>query len=292
MKAIPLLLLDKLKKRGRSTCFLIKLVSKKDGSVYTFTTLNAALKFNDGEHDVWYLPTNSLEPQNMLWTSNMEVDSTELHGWFDDAVALAAGAGLLGVAEATIYRVCYTALEAGAEIVHHGVVGRMEYSASAQNTRKLQFRGLDHLLKTKKNALYSLTCRNDYGDARCGKEFVWDPGTISEVVDPFYYVKLADIAAAPGAYNFGVVKFTSGDNANVELEVEEWLPDGWARLSFVTPYPMQPGDGVMLREDCDKFASTCIAKSNIINFNGEHLTPVQDQSLMVPGAYIKSDQAL
>lgn len=293
MKQIPALLLNGLKKTGRSTCFLIKLVSKQDGRVFPFTTLDAAIKFNDGVHDLWYLPTNVLKPQNMQWSADMDVDNTELHGWFDDVVAQAAGAGLLGSAEVTIYRIIYTHPEYGAELVNFGIAGRMAYSATSQSTRKIEFKGLDYLLKSKKNPLYSITCRNDFGDERCGKSFTWDPGTITEVSNQYLLVKVGDIAAGPNYYNFGVVRFTSGDNVNVELEVEEWLTGGWARLSFVTPYPMQVGDGVMLRQDCDKFAQTCIAvHSNIINFNGEHLTPVQDQSLMVPGAYIKSTNAL
>lgn len=293
MKDIPILVLDSLKKSGRSTCFLIKIVSVQDGRVYTFTTLDAAIKFNDGEHDVWYMPTNFLTPQNMQWSADMEVDNTELHGWFDAVVQQAVDAGLLGSAEVTIYRLIYTHPEYGAELINFGVVAGMAFSANAQGARKIGFKGLDHLLKTKKNPLYSITCRNDFGDERCGKSFTWDPGTITEVSNQYLLVKVGDIAAAPGFYNFGVVKFTSGDNTDVELEIEEWLTGGWARLSFVTPYPMQVGDGVMFRQDCDKFAQTCITVySNIINFNGEHLTPVQDQSLMVPGAYIKSQNAL
>lgn len=293
MKQIPALLLTGLKKTGRSTCFLVKLVSKQDGRVFPFTTLDAALKFNDGEHDVWYLPTNVMKPQNMQWSADMDVDNTELHGWFDDVVAQAAGAGLLGSAEVTIYRIMYTHPEYGAELVNFGVVGRMEFSATAQNTRKIEFKGLDYLLKSKKNPLYSITCRNDFGDKRCGKPFVWSSGTITEVDNQFMTIKVGGLVAADGYYNFGVVRFADGDNANVELEVEEWLADGWLRLSFVTPYPMVVGVNLDLRQDCDKFAQTCITTyNNIINFNGEHLTPVQDMSLMVPGAYIKSTNAL
>lgn len=293
MKAIPLLLLGRLKKSGRSTCFLVKMVSKQTGQVFPFTTLDAAIKFNDGLHDLWYMPSNTLNPQNMQWTADMDVDNTELQGWFPDTVATAMKAGLLDSAEVTIYRICYTHPEEGAEIVGFGIAGRMEFSAKAQATRKFEFLGLDHLLKTKRNPLYSITCRNDFGDERCGMPLVWDPGTIETISNQFLWVKVADVAGGANHYNFGVVRFTSGDNAGVEMEVERWSADGWMRLSFATPYPMKPGDGVMLRQDCDMFDITCIETyNNIINFNGEHLTPVQDMSLMVPGAYIKTENAL
>lgn len=292
MKQIPALLLNSFKKAGRSTCFLIKVVSLLDGTVYPFTTLDAALKFNDGAHDLWYRPSNSLQPQNMQWTSNMETDNTELHGWFDDTVKQAVDAGLLGSAEVTIYRVNYNHLEYGAELVNFGIVGGIVFSANVAGVRKIGFKGLDHLLKVAKNPVYSLTCRNDFGDARCGMTYTWDAGEIAEVYNQYMVVRVTGIAAAAGFYDFGVVKFTSGDNANVELEIQEWLPGGWARLSFVTPYPMQVGDTLQFRQDCNKFDVQCIAYGNMVNFNGEHLTPVQDQSLTVPGAYIKSNNAL
>lgn len=292
MKTIPALLLNGLKKPGRSTCFLIKIVSEQTGDVFPFTTLDAAIKFNDGEHDLWYVPSNVLQPQNMQWTSDMDVDTTELHGWFDEVVEQAIRAGLLGSAMITISRIIYTKPEYGAELVNFGRVGRAAMSAGTQGTRKIEFRGLDNLLRTKKNALYSITCRNDFGDERCGMPFVWEDAVVTEVSDQYLRFKVSGLVRPDNYFNFGVVQFSDGDNANAELEVEEWTTDGWVRLSFVTPYPVANGVALRLRQDCDKFAVTCIGYGNIVNMNAEHLTPVQDQSLMVPGAYIKSSNAL
>lgn len=293
MKQIPIQLLTSLRKSGRDTCFLIKIVSVISGAVYPFTNLDAAIKFNDGTDDLWYSPLKFMLPQNIQHTSDMDPDNSELHGWFDDAVEQAMNAGLLGSAAVTIYRVNYLHPEYGAEIVNYGIVGRIEFTTNRHAQRKIEFQGLEYLLKNKKNALYSITCRNDFGDERCKRPLVWDAGTIEEVSNQYLLIKVNGITAAPNFYNFGVVKFTSGDNVNAELEIEEWMADGWARLSFVTPYPMKIGDGLQFRQDCDKFAQTCITvHNNIINFNGEHLTPVQDQSLMVPGAYIKTNNAL
>lgn len=292
-KLIPLEMLGCLKKSGRDTCFLIKVKSKTSGQVFPFTTGDFALKFNDGEDDVWYMPTNVLNPQNMQWSITMDPDNTELHGWFDDVVTQAVNAGLFGGAEITIYRINTMRPEAGAELINFGVAGRIEFTSTKSSSHKIEFKGLEHLLKTKRNPLYSITCRNDFGDERCGRPLVWDPGVISEVHNQFLWFNVDDVSGGANYYDFGVVRFTSGDNAGAELEVETWAADGLLRLSFVTPYPVQVGDTVMLRQDCNKFAETCrTVHSNMINFNGEHLTPVQDQSLMVPGAYIKTNNAL
>lgn len=291
---IPIQLVDALAKPGKSTCFLVKIKSKLTDAVYGFTTLDAAIRFNDGKDNILYRAFNVLNPQNIQSSWNItDVDNTELHGWFDDIVAQTVTAGLLGNAEIAIYRVAYNHIEYGAEIVGFGTVGKAEFSASKQGSRKIQFRGLSDALLTKVNPVYSLTCRNEFGDERCGKSFVWEPATISEVYNNLMAFKVTGASRPAEYYNFGVVKFIDGNNANVTMEVETWAADGTVKLSFLTPYPITPTTEVWFRKDCDKFDTTCIdTYNNILNFNGEHLTPVQDQSLMVPGAYIKSNNAL
>lgn len=291
---IPILLLDALAKPGKSTCFLIKVKSKLTDAVYGFTTLDAAIRFNDGKDNILYRAHNVLNPQNIQasWAIG-DVDNTELHGWFDDVIGQVVTAGLLGGAEITIYRVAYNHLSYGAEVVAFGTVGKAEFSASKQGSRKIEFRGLSDALSRKVSPVYSLTCRNEFGDERCGKQFIWEPATISEVYNNLMAFKVTGVSRPAEYYNFGVVKFIDGNNANVQMEVESWEADGTVKLSFLTPYAITPTTEVWFRKDCDKMDTTCIdTYSNIVNFNGEHLTPVQDQSLMVPGAYIKSNNAL
>lgn len=293
MKHIPILLKESYKKTGRDTCFLIKIVSKKNGQVFPFTTLDAALKFDDGDHNVWYMPNQVLQPQNMQATLDMEVDNTELHGWFDDLVAQAINAGLLGAAEVSIYRINYLHPEWGYEVVDYGVVGRIEFTATNESNRIIEFSGLDRFLKTKKNPVYSHTCRNAFGDDRCGMPLIWENAVVAEVSNPYFLFRVSGLSRPDNWFNFGNILFNAGDNTNAELEVETWDEDGWVKLSFVTPYPIVDSIAVKLRQDCDKLASTCIdTYNNIVNNASEHLTPTQDQSLMVPGAYIKSTNAL
>ena len=291
---IPIQLLDTFAKPGKSTCFLVKIKSLSNTDVYGFTTLDAAMRFNDGRDEVLYRASNILKPQNIQSSWNIEdSDNTELHGWFDDIMAQTVSAGLLNGAEITIYRVAYNRLSLGAEIVGFGTVGKAEFSASKQGSRKVEFRGLSDALRRKVSPVYSLTCRNDFGDERCGKPFVWEPATISAVDNNLMAFTVTGPSQIDDYYSFGVVKFVDGNNANVEMEIETWKADGQIKLSFVTPYAIENGVQVMLRKDCDKLDITCIeVYNNIINFNGEHLTPVQDQSLMVPGAYIKSNNAI
>lgn len=292
MKQIPIQLLTALQKPGRSTCFLVKVVERSTGVAWGFASGNARITFDDGLHNLVYDPSQELRPQNIQNTSDMEVDNTELAGWFSDAIEQRVLAGNFNSAEVTVYRVAYLNLHYGAEVVAYGQIGTVEYAASAGGLRKLEYRSLTQLLKQTVNDVYSLTCRNEFGDEKCGMPFVWHTGTVAAVEDSLMRFQLAGVVAPTGKFDLGMVLFNDGANATFTMEVESWTADGWLTLSFVTPFAVTTGVSVSIREDCDKLAATCKAYGNIVNMNAEHLTPVQDQALMVPGAYIKSQNAL
>lgn len=288
---IPIQLLSSFKKAGRSTCFLVKIV-ETTGEATGYSTLDANVHFNDGAHDLVYVPDQELRPQNIENTCDMEVDNTELVGWFKEAVEQKVLAGKFNSAEITLYRVSYLNLGFGAEVVAYGYVGRIQYSAAKNGKRKIEYRGLTQLLKSKRNDVWSTTCIVPFGGDDCGMPFVWEAGTISDVEDNFLRFQISGVTAIDGFFDLGVVIFDDGDNATYDMEVESWTADGWVTLSFVTPFAITNGTAVRIRQDCDKTEASCKAYGNIINMRAEHLTPVQDQALMVPGAYIKSQNAL
>lgn len=291
MKNIPITLLSSFQKPGRSTCFLVKIV-ETNGTVTGYTTLDAIVRVNDGVHDVVYDPDQELRPQNIENMSDMEVDNTELVGWFQDAVEKKVLSGMFNSAEITIYRASYLNLNYGLEVVAYGRVGRVEYSASSAGKRKIEYRSMTQQMKQKVNDQFSLTCIVPFGSEDCGMPLVWHAGTVDDVEDNFLRFKIAGVAAANGFFDLGMVIFDTGDNATYDMEVESWTSDGWVTLSFVTPFEILNGVSVRIRQDCNKTADACKAYGNIVNMRAEHLTPVQDQALMVPGAYIKSQNAL
>lgn len=291
MKEIPIQLLTALKRPGRSTCFLVKIVDN-EGNVHGFTTLDAVVNFDDGIHAAAYLPNQEMRPQNIQASSEMTVDNTELLGWFGPTIEQLVLAGRFSMAEITIYRVSYLRLSYGAEVVAFGTVGEIEYSANAQGKRKVEYRSLSQQLKQRVNDRYSLTCRVPFGSEKCGMPLVWENATIVNVEDNFLRFQVSGITRPDNYFTLGVVRFDSGLNETAELEIESWTDDGWITLSFVTPYPIPLGGNVAIRQDCDKTEFACKAYGNIVNMRAEHLTPVQDQALMVPGAYIKSQNAL
>lgn len=292
-KNIPIALLDAYGKRGTSTAFLVKVVSR-EGEAYGFTTADSIIRFDDGLGEVVYRPNEELRPQNIQSTADMVVDNTKLIGWFSDAVEKKVLAGAFDAAELSIYRVAYLRLSAGYEIVGYGTVGEVEYSSDAKDKRKVEFRSLTQQLTANANQLFSLTCRADYGDERCGKPFEWHAGTIETIPgeNPYTTFKVNGVSRPAGFFELGVINITAGPNAGADEEIESWGADGRVKLSYPLPYPVEDSITARVRIDCGKTETDCIARGNIVNMRAEHLTPTEDQSLMVPGAYIKSQNAL
>lgn len=287
MKSIPLALLTDLKKLGTSVCFCVR-VKCADGDVLGFTNLDTNINFDDGNGLVVYSSREEMSPQNIQTESNFEVDNTDLLGWFDEDMEKLVMAGKFNLAEITIYRVSYQRLSNGAEVIAYGTVGEIDFAKDTKGKRKIEFRSLMQQLKQRITDSYSLLCRADFGDERCGMPFVWERGEVSAVEDINLKFMVTGLAHVDGYFDFGVIKFITGDNTGAELEVETWLADGNVTLSFVTPYPVKPGDEFDIRRDCGKTETDCKAYNNIINMRAEHLTPVENSSVMVPGAYVKS----
>lgn len=296
-KQIPILLLEAYQKWGRSTCFCIKLVAK-DGTVQGFTSLDKRIFMDDGIHQFWCSPYEFMEPQNIENTIDVsEPDNTELHGTFSDDFEQLMLAGKFFSAEVSVYRVTYLKMINGYEVVAYGRLGKVDYQADKGGSRKLEWLGLDDVLSTNQNDVTSLTCRNTFGGLLCTKPLIWEDYVIAELDDPQLRFRVTGPTHPdPLYFLLGVIRFNEGPNETAELEIEEWEPTvdgGWVKLSFVAPYPAVVGDGVSNRQDCDKTETTCKGTyNNVINMNAEHLMPVQDTSLMIPGAYVKSNNAL
>lgn len=292
MKTIPALLLDSYGRPSNSTCYAVR-IATKTGENFGFTTVDADLRLDDGSGLLTYSAYDELRPQNLQEDLTLEVDNTDLLGWFNKELETKVLAGLFNYADISIYRLNYLRPEFGMEIMAHGTTGEIDFAQDAQSRRKIEFRSLKQQLTQTPNPMYSLTCRNDFGDENCGMPFSWEAATVSSIgANPFMQFTVTGIARPDDYFNLGVIEFTSGPNAGATVEIESWNDSGLVTLSFLPPFAVSNAIGVRLRRDCGKTETDCKNYGNIINMAAEHLTPVQDRSLMVPGAYIKQQGSM
>lgn len=296
MKKIPALLQNHLSQSTTTYCFLVRIAcrGKWDGTILGFTNVDTNIQYDDGAGVVDYVATNGFTPSMIQSNSEMDVDNAQLTGWVTASGISESDilAGVFDYAEVTIYRVNYMDLSMGHEVVGFGTCGETKFTDQSWST---EWRSLSQQAKQTIGQIYSLTCRATFGDERCKMPLIWTASSVSagaqQNTRTFYTATLTQPA---GFYDGGVVEWTSGPNAGAQMEVDDYFVDGTQqaiRLALPMPYPIEVGHEFFIRQDCDKKFSTCQAYGNHLNFRGEHLTPVADQSLSVPGANVKSVEA-
>lgn len=87
-----------------------------------------------------------------------------------------------------------------------------------------------------------------------------------------------NLAQAAGYFDLGVVKYTSGQNNQVQRTVRKHN-NGVIQVIPPLPYAPLTGDTFQIRPGCDKQQSTCTTKfSNVVNFRGYPYIPAPEQS--------------
>lgn len=305
MKTIPAQLLAHLQLHAITTCLLVKVecVGTYAGTVLGFTNLDIDVSYADdpavvdsnGPVEIVYQAENGFTPRTLAQTSaisgNESVDNSELSGVIQASGITEAmvRAGIFDSAKVTIMRVNYEDLTAGRhEVVAYGRAGATIYSNLGWRT---EFRSLSQLLTQPISQPYSLTCRAQFGDARCGKAFSWTSGTVSGLgAETDREFTDTSIHATDGFYDVGVVEWLTGDNAGAQMEVDtftETSAQASFALALAMPFVIQIGDTYRVRQDCTKLFAYCRdTHANTDNFRGENLIPV-DGTAMVPGAEIQ-----
>lgn len=290
MKQIPIALQSHLQQPATTWCFLMRVacVGRWAGTVMGFTTLDADLEYDDGKGGVRYRSDNGFKPDRLQTAADFSVGNTDMSGWVtaDGITAQDVAAGMFDYAEVTVYRVNYMDLTQGHELVLFGTCGQTKTHQDAWTT---EFRSLMQQAKQTISTVYSLTCRAEYGDSKCQMAFVWESATVADIgSDPRRMITSSGLAHADGYFDLGVIEWLTGRNSGLQSEVDEFLDNGDIRLSLPTGFPISEGDTFRIRQDCDKAFATCKAKGNVLQFRGEHLTPVADTAISAPGAYIPS----
>lgn len=294
MKTIPSQLQTHYDGESTTTCLLVRL-ELKDGTIYGFTNLDVDVAYDDLDGSVNYESDNGFTPSRFESGADLAVDNGEMMGW-----VAAAGiteqqirAGLFDYATVKVYRVNYNDLTAGRhEIVATGTAGQTRFDNRGWIT---EFRSLTQQLRQPLSTLYSTTCQVQFGSPKCGKAFVWVTGSVTSVGSETGRIFTDTALTDPdGHYLPGVVEWLTGDNAGIEMEIDDHASDQ-ITLAMPMPYPIQTGDTYRVRQDCNKVARTvgdvpghCKDRHNNLNrFRGQSFLPVADGGRsLIPGAEI------
>ncbi len=94
------------------------------------------------------------------------------------------------------------------------------------------------------------------------------------------------LTGATGYYDLGRVKWVTGDNAGLPMEVKRWNATTKQVVLFLPmPFAIQVGDEFEILPGCDKLIATCDTRfSNVLNIRCEPHVPGKDHLLRGPDA--------
>lgn len=123
--------------------------------------------------------------------------------------------------------------------------------------------------------VYSKNCRYDFGDANCTVNIDALKHTFTVTnVDNAQQFEIAETLGA-GSWGNGVLQFTSGANAGLAMEVQNFdVPTKAVTMQLLLPSLINIGDVGVIYPGCDKTVSGgCTLYANAINFGGEPYVP-------------------
>lgn len=255
-------------------------LERTDGTVLRFTEHDRALEV-DGET---YLPTASFDPSTIKASGDLAVDDLDVQGAFDSSLITAEDlmAGRYNGATFYVAEVLWDDPAAGKDVQRFGWLGRVREQGGRFVAELL---GPTVRLQSALLDVYSPGCRATLGDSRCKVDL--GPFTQSGAVATVYDGRAFDASGLtlpdPEYFHFGLVTWTSGANAGLEMEVQG--SDGTlVQLFLPMPFPIEVGDTFDIVAGCNKALGTCRVKfSNVPNFRGHPHVPVSDDLIKGPG---------
>jgi uncharacterized phage protein (TIGR02218 family) len=289
MKTLSLAMLAHKRLQATTLCRLMR-VQCKDGTVYGFTDLDEVVNYDDGNGLVAYEASNGFMPSAIAMDGGLAVENADLTGIVAKVSTLidkdTIRSGKLDGAAVRIYQVNYEDLSQGHEWIGFGNLGEVTYQ---DGQYVAEYRSRSQVLKQRNVCqAYSLTCRAEYGDAKCGATLVWVEGEVTAgVVEETSGFTDTSLTQADGYFVPGIVEFLTGQNAGRSMEVVAFA-SSTVQLMLPVYYPIVPGDTYRIRIDCPKTPDGCRDPRRDrwpLYFRGEPNIPVGD-AVQVPGAQV------
>lgn len=237
-------------------------IRTKTGHVYGFTDLDVNIRYDPSIYD----PGNTGDDWGMVdhmalnggfalsrmdLAANLSVDNAEMAILPGDASITPQQlmSGFLESADVRIYRINYTDTSMGHECI---AVGKLGNSRISENQGFLEFLSLTSQLKQPEAELQTIQCRHIFGGPGCPKPYTWFDFEVTAVDgDQPHRIFATDIAPANDFFVPGVLEWVTGDNAGLDMDVEQNTAGTFA-LMLPMGYQVRIGDTGRVRQDCTK----------------------------------------
>jgi uncharacterized phage protein (TIGR02218 family) len=279
MKNLSIEMTDSLLENVATLAHCWKL-TRRDGVIMGFTDHTTNIQIEA----ITYHASSGFTPSAIASNSSLKVDNLTVEGMLDNEHIHEEDilAGAYDYAEIDFFQVDYTNISAGILHLKTGWIGEIRLASGHFHA---QLRGLTQHLNAHAGALYSPSCRAQFGDARCSidLEAYTSTGTITGVVSRSIVID-ASRSEETGTFHFGTLTFTSGANINIKSDIRRHDLAGNFLLLLPLPYDANVGDNYVLTRGCDKQFSTCHSTfHNAANFRGEPHVPGTDALLTTAG---------
>lgn len=306
--SIPIILQDHLGQKATTTCRLLQIKPARE-SVFGYSSTNRAIPFDalDGYGLVNYQVMSGFDHSAIVATGDTAVDNAEARVLYLSGGPITEAkinAGVYDGAEFTILEVNYLDLTAGrCRVVQHGHIGKAKTVRGGLFS--LELRSLIDNLRQEPWEKWQISCRvkrfgSQVGEERfpckysLASEWVNDVPVTGLSVENNRTFTASSLAQATDYFAPGMVLFTTGLNAGLSFEIEEFTTGGVISLLFPTPYPIAEDDEFDIRRDCTRAWSghnSCETYDNREHYRGEpKIKPADALGSSVPGANVGPGQ--
>jgi uncharacterized phage protein (TIGR02218 family) len=253
-------------------------ICRTDGKVLGFTSHDQDITFGGTTYkaNTGFTPT-TVDTSNEMSSDNLDATMPLTS---DEITVEDLENGLYDFAEFIVYLVNWKDITDDKLIIRRGTLGRVTYKDRDFTT---ECRGLMEAYQYQAGDTYQKTCRNEFGDDKCGISLSDKTltGTVTAVSSSTF---VSDLNQSEGYLDYGVLKWTSGLNAGKDSEVKHNYSNGTIALFLPPGFKPSIGDKFSVTAGCDRNYSTCCSKfSNWKCFRGEPFVPGSDYVVAYSG---------
>jgi uncharacterized phage protein (TIGR02218 family) len=265
MKTVGTALQAHLENETTTIAVLIK-ITRADGVVIGLCNHDADLTV-DG---ITYQARGAFNGATLKNAALLKTNNFEIEGLLDsDAISEAdLKAGLFDHARIDVFWCNWANVAQGVIQVRRGWIGEVSL---IDGKYVAELRGLHDLLQRRVGDVYTAECRHVFCGAACSlaASSMTVAGSVTAITDRATFAD-SSRTESDGAFNYGLLTWTSGLNKGLSMEVKSWASTGTLfTLWLPMTYALSVGDAYSVVRGCDKKFATCRdTYANVANFGG------------------------